>query len=100
MSPAAAWERLGHGYQVDVEILLWSADEVLQVPLTALFRNGDEWAVFVREDGQATVRNVEVGHRTASEAEVLGGLRAGEEIVVYPSEGIAPGVSIAAREAG
>lgn len=100
VSPASAWERLGHGYQVDVAIVLWSAADVLKVPLTALFRNGAEWAVFVREDGHATVRDVEVGHRTAAEAEILEGLTAGQEVVVYPSEGVAEGVSITGRGPG
>ena len=98
VSPAADWARLGHGYQVDVAIVLWSADDVLKVPLTALFRQGELWAVFVRENGDAVVRTVEVGNRTDAEAEILGGLSVGEEIVVYPSEGIAPGVSIAGRD--
>ncbi len=100
VSPETQWERLGHGYQVDVAIVLWSSDEALKIPLTALFRNGKAWAVFVREDGRAVARDVEVGHRTASEAEILGGLAAGDEIVVYPSEGVAPGVSIVGRDQG
>jgi len=98
VSPAAEWERLGHGYQVDVAIVLWSAADVVKVPLTALFRNGAEWAVFVREHGRAAVRKVSVGHRTASEAEIIDGVAAGDEIVVYPSEGVAPGVSLVGRD--
>ena len=98
VSPVSAWRRLGHGYQVDVAIVLWSADDVLKVPLTALFRDGEEWAVFVREEGRALVRTVRVGHRSASEAEILGGLAAGDEIVVYPSEGVEQGVAIVGRD--
>ena len=100
VSPASEWERLGHGYQVDVAIVLWSADDVTKVPVTALFRQDEGWAVFVRENGRAVARPVTVGHRTASEAEILEGVAAGEEVVVYPSEGIAPGVSIVGRERG
>ena len=100
LSPAETWRRLGHGYQVDVDIVLWSADDVLKAPVTALFRQGDAWALFVREGGVAVARTVEVGHRTPSEAEILAGVVAGEEIVVYPSEGIAPGVAIVGRDEG
>ena len=100
VSPASEWQRLGHGYQVDVAIVLWSADDVLKVPLTALFRRGDAWAVFVREDGRAVARTVEVGHRTSSEAEIVEGVAAGDEIVVYPGEGIAPGAPIVGRDGG
>src|SRR5690606_9976889 len=40
--------RLGHGYQLDATIVLWSTDDALRVPIAALFRgpNGD-WQVFV-----------------------------------------------------
>ncbi|MDH4017458.1 MAG: hypothetical protein OEV20_08965 [Actinomycetota bacterium] len=41
---------------------------------------------------------MKVGHRTASEAEILDGVAAGDEIVIYPSEGIAPGVLIVGRD--
>lgn len=100
VSPASEWERLGHGYQVDVAIVLWAADDVVKVPVTALFRQDEDWAVFVREDGRAVARTVAVGHRTASEAEILEGVSPGDEVVVYPSEGIAPGVSIVGRDRG
>ena len=97
VSPREEWDRLGHGYQVDVEVVLWEAGDVLKVPLTALFRDGESWAVFVQEDGKAVRRQVEVGHRTTSEAQVVSGLTGGESVVVYPGEGIDDGVRIAAR---
>ncbi len=97
VSPAEEWAALGHGYQVDVRVVLWEGDSVLKAPLTALFRQGADWAVFVDQDGKARLRIVEVGNMTSSSAEVLSGLEAGERIVVYPGEGIADGVKIASR---
>ena len=84
VSPVEQWSRLGHGYQVDVGIVLWESPGVLKVPVTSLFRNGGHWALFVREEGRAVRRDVDVGHRTDSEAEIVDGVDAGEEIVVYP----------------
>jgi HlyD family secretion protein len=41
-SPREGWERLGHSYQVDVQVGLWENQSALKVPLTALFRCGDD----------------------------------------------------------
>ncbi len=71
--------------------------EVLKAPLTALFRDGEEWALFVNDDGRAQKRRVELGYRNADEGQILSGLSAGESIVVYPGEGIEDGTRLAAR---
>lgn len=97
ISPRERWASLGHGYQVDVRVVLWEGQNVLKIPLTALFRVGEDWALFVREDGKAVRRIVEVGNRTAREAQVISGLASGEQVVVYPGEGIDDGVRIRSR---
>jgi HlyD family secretion protein len=96
-SPAADWARLGHGYQVEVRIVLWEGDDLLTVPLTALFREGDDWAVFVKEHGRAQLRMVTVGQRTGLEAEIVEGLEVGDEVVIHPSERVEQGVRITSR---
>jgi len=96
-SPYEQWQRLGHGYQVEAQVVLWEADNVLAIPLTALFRDGEAWAVFVDEKGRAAVRHVEPGHRNGIRAEVRSGLTAGERIVLHPSDRVAQGVRIAPR---
>ena len=88
---------LGHGYKVDVRVVLWEAAEALKVPVTALFRDTDRWAVFVDTDGRARKRHVDVGHMTSTEAEVLEGLTDDERIVVYPGEGVSEGTRIVER---
>ena len=98
VSPHEDWQTLGHGYQMDVRVVLWQADEVLKVPLTALFRSGADWALFVSEKGKAVRRTVEVGHRTSSEAQILSGLSEDELVVVYPGESVDEGIRIAARQ--
>ncbi|MES9992016.1 MAG: HlyD family efflux transporter periplasmic adaptor subunit [Candidatus Thiodiazotropha sp.] len=96
-SPKEAWSRIAHGYQVDVRIVLWRSDGVLKLPLTALFRERDTWAVFVEQDGKASKRQVDIGRRTGLEAEILSGISAGESIVVHPGDKITEGVEIEAR---
>jgi HlyD family secretion protein len=97
VSPAAEWERLAHGYQVDVRIVLSEGGDVLQVPLTALFRDGETWAVFVAERGRARIRHVELGRRNGVSAEIVEGVAKGERVVLHPSERVREGVRIAAR---
>lgn len=97
LSPTEEWQNLGHGYQVDVRIVLWQGDNVLKVPMTALFRDGSDWALFVREDGRAVRRTVTLGKSTPSEAQIVAGVREGEEVIVFPSEGVDDGVRIVAR---
>jgi HlyD family secretion protein len=97
-SPHEHWERLGHGYQVETRIVLWENDDVLKLPLTALFRDGEgEWAVFVAKNGRAERRPVKLGRRSGFEAQIVGGLHQGDRVVVHPSDRIADGVLIAAR---
>ncbi|WP_316366436.1 efflux RND transporter periplasmic adaptor subunit [Candidatus Thiodiazotropha sp. CDECU1] len=97
-SPKTEWSRIAHGYQVDVRIVLWQGNDVLKLPLTALFREGDRWAVFVEQGGKASMRKVNLGRRTGLEAEILSGLAAGESVVVHPGDKITEGVDIEARE--
>jgi HlyD family secretion protein len=67
------------------------------VPVSALFRKGEDWAVFVVEDGRAQSTPVKIGHRNNRMAEVLEGLAAGRQVVLHPSDKIADGVRIAQR---
>jgi HlyD family secretion protein len=92
------WERLGHGYQVESRVVLWDADDILTVPLTALFRDGENWSLFVEEDGRARLRHVTVGQRNGVIAEIREGLKAGERVVAHPSDRVTNGVRIASRD--
>lgn len=97
LSPYELWSRLGHGYQLDVRIVLWENDNVLRLPLTALFRDGDTWAVFVSNNGLVEKRRVTLGQRNGLEAEVLEGLEPGELVVMHPSDRIVSGVRVVSR---
>jgi HlyD family secretion protein len=95
--PLRARESLGDAYRVELRIVVWEREDVLKVPTSALFRRGDDWAVFTVEDGQARERIVDVGRRNGLAAEVLSGLEAGEEVIVHPSDAITDGVSVEER---
>jgi len=96
----ADWERLGHGYRIEARIVVDKADDVLRVPASALFREGRDWAVFVNERGRARLRRIEVGLMNDRFAEVRKGLREGDRVALFPSETIADGTRLKARDAG
>ncbi len=96
-SPPEERRGLGHGYRVEARIVVWESEDVLRVPSSALFRNGDGWAAFVDEGGTAALRPIEIGRNNGVWAEALGGLEEGEAVVLYPSAAVVDGASIARR---
>jgi HlyD family secretion protein len=80
----SAPEQLGDAYRVEVRVITWQSPSVPKVPLSALFRRGDDWNAFIVGKDRASRRNVKIGHRSDLEAEVLDGLREGDEVIVHP----------------
>ena len=89
---------LGDGYRVEARIVVWEGQEVLKVPLSALFRCEDQaWCTFVAADGQAQRRQVQIAQRSEFEAVVQAGLKSGEQVILHPTEAIQPGKRVASR---
>jgi HlyD family secretion protein len=95
--PYEVWKSLGDGYRVEARIVVWEADDVLYVPASAVFRHGEGWAVYRVKDEKAVLTEIETGHRNGLEVEVTGGLDAGEQIVLHPSDQVTDGIAIEAR---
>jgi HlyD family secretion protein len=98
--PPSEWRELGHDYRVVARVVIWHRDDVLQVPLGALFREGDNWAVFAVTNGRAERRLVIIGERNLHAARVLKGLKLGDKVVMHPSDRVHDGVNVEARQAG
>lgn len=98
VSPGEDWATLGDGYRVEAHIVVWAADDVVQVPSSALFRHGSQWAAYRVEEGVARLTLVKLGERTPASVQILEGLREGDEVIVHPSDRVRDGVSIARRE--
>lgn len=96
-SDASGLETLGDGFRVEVKVVIWEEDHVVRVPGSALFRAGDDWAVFCQEEGRARLRKIRIGRRNGLFAQVLEGLELGEQVIVHPSDSIGDGVLIKAR---
>jgi len=97
VDPPQLWTRLGHDYRVIVRVTIWSAEDVLTVPVSALFRKGDDWALFVVENGRAHLTPVKIGHRNNRMAEVLSGVVAERPVILHPSDKISDGVRVTER---
>ncbi|HJV28830.1 MAG TPA: HlyD family efflux transporter periplasmic adaptor subunit [Aromatoleum sp.] len=95
-SPPAQWQRLGDGYRVEASFVVWEDKDVLQIPASALFRDGDGWAAFVVEEGRAVKRSVEPGQRNGLSAQVLSGVKEGERVVVHPDDRLRDGARVTA----
>jgi len=70
------------------------------VPVSALFRHGDGWAVFAVSDSRARLRPVTTGARNGMVAVVLGGLEPGTQVIAYPADAVADGIRVKARGPG
>jgi HlyD family secretion protein len=70
------------------------------VPLSALFRHGDGWAVFRAVDGRARVAPVALGHRNGTAAEVTEGLAPGDRVILHPADAVTDGMPVEERKAG
>ncbi|HEY8258766.1 MAG TPA: HlyD family efflux transporter periplasmic adaptor subunit [Gemmatimonadales bacterium] len=86
--------RLGDRFRLDVRLVLWEGDSVLKVPASALFRRGDQWAVFVAQDGRARERKVTVGHESSTESEVTTGIARGEMVIRHPTDRVRGGTRV------
>ena len=96
-----AWQALGDGYRVEIRVVIWEDENVLKVPTSTLFRDGESWAVYtVDELAKTTLRTVEIGQRNAREAQILEGLQEGDQVIAYPGDQIHEGVEVVGRTAG
>ena len=74
------------GTAVKARVTVDQADVALVVPLSAVQTDGEDEVVYVKQGTDTYVtRPVKLGRRDAERVEVLGGLKAGEEIVVKQS---------------
>lgn len=95
--PPPEWLAMGDGFRVVVRVITNSVDAAVLVPVGALFPHGSGMAVYELQSGRARLRPVEVGGRNGTDAWVRGGLRPGEQVIVYPPATVADGRRIMVR---
>ena len=90
------WRRVGDGWRIEAGIRTWMAPSVLQVPQNALFRYGEQWAVYTVHDEVVHLTPVELGQRDDRTAQVLSGLAPGDRVILHPSDAIQEGLRVVA----
>jgi HlyD family secretion protein len=103
VDPVAAPRTIGDGFRVEASIVVWSADDVIRVPRSALVRDEREtgqarWHAYVIREGRAELRDLRIGHAGSADAEVLAGLTEGERVIVFPSDQVRAGRRVATRK--
>jgi len=97
VEPLDRVQTIGDGFRVDAHIVTLKADDALQAPVGALFRRGEGWAVFVLEGDRAVLRQVKSTRRNGTEAMIDEGLKAGDTVIVYPSDALEDGARVEVR---
>jgi HlyD family secretion protein len=77
-------DKLADGYRVEVQIITWQGSEVTKIPVSAIFRSGENWAVFKVQNGMARQRQIQIGHRGEFEIEVQAALNPGDIVITHP----------------
>jgi HlyD family secretion protein len=94
LTPPAQRGNLGDGFRVEARVIVWQEAKALKAPAGALFRQGENWAAYVIENGRARLRKVETGKSSGAETQILRGLRQGEEVIIYPGSRVEEGLRV------
>jgi HlyD family secretion protein len=87
-------DRLADGYRVEVQVITWQSPEVLKIPVSAVFRSGEDWTVFTVHNGVARRTQVKLGHRGEFEIEAASGVIAGDLLIIHPSADVSEGTRV------
>ena len=96
--PHEAWQGLGDGYRLEVQIVVWEDDNALTIPSSALVRTGDGWSAFVVNDETARLVPVTVDRNNGQLAHILDGIEPGQRIVLYPGPDLSDGQKVVQRD--
>jgi RND family efflux transporter MFP subunit len=87
------------GLYADAELHLDQKENIESVPVQALSHQGEKTTVLVvNPDGVLEERTVQVGIQTSSDAEIVSGLKEGEQVVVSDHGGLKSGEKVLAQE--
>jgi HlyD family secretion protein len=88
---------LADAYRVEVRVITWQGLNVLKVPSSAVFRLGEQWAVFIVSNDLAHHKTVKLGHQGDHEVEVIDGLNDGDSVAIHPSPDLNEGARVVPR---
>ncbi len=86
--------KLGDNFRVQAKIILWRGKDILQVPVSSIFRGDEGWNAFRINGSRAEIVPITIGRRGAYYAEVLDGLEEGESVVIHPTNDLDNGMRV------
>jgi HlyD family secretion protein len=86
-----------HDFRVDARVVIDEAKNAIRVPLGALFRNGDGWAVYKVVDDKAVLTTVEAAQSEGRFRAITSGAAEGDRVIVFPSSAISDGARVTVR---
>jgi HlyD family secretion protein len=82
---------LGDNFRVEARVITWESAGVLKLPVSGLFRQGNDWAAYVVRGGEAKLVPVKAGRSSGTEIQITDGLKEGDEVILYPGDRIKDG---------
>lgn len=70
------------GFTCDVEITVETLDDVLVLPIQAVFRDGDQWVVYKGSSSHQTKVPVTIGSSSTTHVQIKDGLKEGERVLL------------------
>lgn len=92
--PQNVLSRVGSTFHVDVSIEISRHENVLVMPIGALFRDGANWSVYRIVSGRAVRTNINPVGRGSGEVMLDGGIGEGDQIVVFPGDLVKDGTRV------
>jgi HlyD family secretion protein len=86
-------------YRVDAQVLIDAATNAVRVPLGALFRHGDRWAVYKVVKGRAVLTDVQAAQSDGRYRAIANGINEGDAVIVFPSGSVGDGTRVKPRKA-
>ena len=99
VDPVPPGKVLGDRFRVEARVVVWHSDSVLQLPTGALFRRGNDWMTFLLKDGKAQQTKLEIGRNNGTAAEVRGGIKQGDVVILHPPDKLVDGSEARSRSA-
>ena len=98
-SPQEHWQNLGDAYRVDLDIITRHTENALQIPPGALFRHGENWAVYrINAENRAERTDIQTGLKSDNAVQITHGLAEGDSVILQPDSHITNGSKVKAKE--
>jgi HlyD family secretion protein len=94
----AAATPMGHGFRVDVRVIVNETGDAIRIPVDALVRDGDAWSAWRIEGGRARRVRLELEGDGGAYRVVRAGLAEGARVIVFPSEQLREGQNVRPRD--